>query len=757
MFKNLKLSAKIGLGFGLVLLMTGIVGFVGFKSLSDVATIVSKAEGASDLESQATQARIAVLYYLDKEEQEFADQETEIMESVIADCATLKSTMNDPVDQQDVQSAQDAARTYHEGFQKMVALTNQQHAEQKTMGQAASRFLQECQKIRSQQKQQLKEAVEKYTAVESEKLLNANEAQDMLTAIYNVKSLRISLMAKNEPDVLAQWKRGNEEILTNLDKLRARLQDPVDIAVCNDMEKAYRTYQTEFIAWLDDATEQRTKAMTDAAIASVAGVIKIRDLQRSKFEAARTYRAEQVADSTWKVDAAGDLMTLVGTAGMNRRDFMNSLDRTFLDANHATMDEIYKLCDELESRFDEDVNRKQVQQVRTSGQQYAAALGRWAKLAQDKDTEYQQLVKAAGAFNATVAKLVEGQNEKMHSTTVTANAMMIGGALTAIVLGVGLAVFITRSITKPINRIISGLASGSEQTASASQQVASSSQSLAEGASEQAAAIEETTASVEEMSSMTRQNASNATEANSLAEAANKEAQNGASAMKRMSKAIDDIKTSSDETAKIVKTIDEIAFQTNLLALNAAVEAARAGEAGKGFAVVAEEVRNLAQRSAEAAKNTAEMIETAVTNAEGGVEISREVGQSLEKIAEGSEKVNGLVAEIAAACNEQSQGIEQINQAVTQMDSATQQAAANAEESASASEELSAQAEQLNGMVDELRSLVEGAKARRIAQLPEPDAAPAGPRKKAAKAKHQAQQQEQWKLQDEKAEDLSTF
>ncbi len=282
-------------------------------------------------------------------------------------------------------------------------------------------------------------------------------------------------------------------------------------------------------------------------------------------------------------------------------------------------------------------------------------------------------------------------------------AMIVG-----VILALGLGLLISRGINRALRRIVDGLTSGSEQTASAAGQVSSASQSLAQGASEQAAALEETTSSIEEMSSMVKQNAANANEATNLAASATADADTGTQAMGQMSKAIDDIKKSSDETAKIIKTIDEIAFQTNLLALNAAVEAARAGEAGKGFAVVAEEVRNLAQRSAQAAKDTANMIAESVKNADNGVSINKEVAQTLNKIAEGSRKVNDLVAEIAAASNEQAQGIDQINTAVGQMDQVTQSNAANAEESASAAEELSSQAEELNGMVGQLQAMVGG-------------------------------------------------
>ncbi len=243
----------------------------------------------------------------------------------------------------------------------------------------------------------------------------------------------------------------------------------------------------------------------------------------------------------------------------------------------------------------------------------------------------------------------------------------------------------------------SGLAA--EQVASASSQISSDSQSLSQGASEQASSLEEVSSSLHEMASMTKRNAENAKEARNLAEGALSTAGRGVESMKRLSDSIDKIKSSSDSTARIVRTIDEIAFQTNLLALNAAVEAARAGDAGKGFAVVAEEVRNLAMRSAEAAKNTANMIAESVRNAEGGVSINQEVMNNLTEINRQVNKVSAVMNEIALASEQQSQGVEQVNTAVEQMNQVTQQVAGNAEESADAAEKLSGQAEEMKAMV----------------------------------------------------------
>ena len=285
--------------------------------------------------------------------------------------------------------------------------------------------------------------------------------------------------------------------------------------------------------------------------------------------------------------------------------------------------------------------------------------------------------------------------------------------VSAIVL---VALVIGRSISKPISSVVQGLTQGGEQIASAANQVSSSSQTLASGASQQAASLEETSSSIEELASMARQNNDNAQQANGLMQEATHIVINANSAMKKLRDAMAKITLASEETGKIIKTIDEIAFQTNLLALNAAVEAARAGEAGAGFAVVADEVRNLALRAAEAAKNTSNLIEQNIKNIKEGSDLVVTTDDAFSQVEGSARKVGELVEEIAAASKEQTQGIEQINKATSDMDSVTQQVAANAEESAAASEELSAQAETMHGMVEGLAALVNGAGASRTAR-----------------------------------------
>lgn len=278
----------------------------------------------------------------------------------------------------------------------------------------------------------------------------------------------------------------------------------------------------------------------------------------------------------------------------------------------------------------------------------------------------------------------------------------------AVIVTILATIYMNRSVTRALKQMIDRLASTSTQLVSSSDQVSTSAQSLAQGATEQAASLEETAASLEQIASVSKQNNENSQQAFRISDLVRTAAQEGVASMQNMSKAIHSIKNSADETANIVKVIDEIAFQTNLLALNAAVEAARAGDAGKGFAVVAEEVRNLAQRSATAAKESSEKIKQSKELADHGVTVSGEVEKSLENINSNAVKSAELIKEIAAASNEQTTGITQINVAVAELDKVTQQNSASAEESSAASEELAAQATILNQVVSGLTGLVYG-------------------------------------------------
>jgi methyl-accepting chemotaxis protein len=286
--------------------------------------------------------------------------------------------------------------------------------------------------------------------------------------------------------------------------------------------------------------------------------------------------------------------------------------------------------------------------------------------------------------------------------------LVLSLSVAGVVLGIVFAFVIVRSVTRPITLITTRLASGAEHTASASGQVTSASQTMAEGSSRQAAALEESSASLEEMAGMTRKNAENAQAAKSLANQTRVAADVGTEDMKEMKAAMGAIQASSIEISKIIKTIDEIAFQTNLLALNAAVEAARAGEAGLGFAVVADEVRSLAQRSVQAARETAQKISDSTAKSEQGAKISEKVGKSLDEITAKARQVDELIAEIAVASQEQSQGIDQVSRAVSDMDQVTQANAATAEETSAAANELSSQAAQLKGIINELTHMVSG-------------------------------------------------
>jgi methyl-accepting chemotaxis protein len=415
---------------------------------------------------------------------------------------------------------------------------------------------------------------------------------------------------------------------------------------------------------------------------------------------------QQIADSIKAIMLYTDSVSLnqerskIDTA---RAQFQKAYDTllkmpVFTEEGRATRDKIGELV-----KIAQPLNDQMIELEQTNKHTEALAL-----LQQQAGPATQNALDAA----AQDIKINQSYNQNYSVAAANAYAasimLLIILGLVAIAAGILITYYLTRSITKPVNNIVNALNEGANQVAAASEQLASASQQLAEGSAEQASSIEETSSTLQESASMLQQNNANTKQASQLSENTKETANKGNNEMQEMMTAISDIKKSSDQIAKIIKVIDDIAFQTNILALNAAIEAARAGEAGLGFAVVAEEVRNLAQRSAQAAKDTTTMIESNIDLSGNGVTVAVKVRDDLNEITVQTKKVSELMEEITAASQEQTQGIEQVNKAITQMETVTQENASNAEESASASEELSAQALNLREIVRQLSELVNG-------------------------------------------------
>jgi methyl-accepting chemotaxis protein len=721
--KNVSLGLKITYGFAVLIIIAvalGLMAVVNMRTVETKSTMLAneyipEVAIAMELSDAAGQVMLEMRGYGLTEDKKFYDLSQAAMDSV--DMALQKARELDEKSENlkklkaEIDTASKAVEFY-KGLIQQTADTNKKLSSiRHTLDESAQEYMSNATEFLANQNETFKLDL-------NDRQQKVKLATDLVHIGSSVRVTNFKAQATNDTDLMKKAISLLDDVAEPLSDLRAIVHDGEDIQRIKSIQSAAQTYQKAMERFMmefnrSSLADQRVLNRYRDQMDKAAGVY-VSDCD-AFLEGQHDKLNRDMLERNAKITLVNDIITLGNEAriGAFKSQVLRSSEVLNVALDHFS--HIDRKFEELEkiTRMPEDLRRIEI--VAQAGRTYQAAmknfLQNWITL---QDLAVKRLDAGNRVVEAcdTMANAGIGATNNIAKDTVqslsSASILMIIGLIIALIVGIFSAILITRSITKPINRIITGLNEGAVQVASASGEVSTSSQSMAEGASQQAASIEETSSSMEEMSSMTKKNAENSNNADGLMKEANVVVHTAGQSMDELTRSMEDISKASEETSKIIKTIDEIAFQTNLLALNAAVEAARAGEAGAGFAVVADEVRNLAMRAADAAKDTAALIEDTVKKVNDGSGIVSSTSEAFSKVAETSAKVGALVSEISVASTEQSNGIEEVNNAISEMDRVVQQNAANAEESASAAEEMSAQAEQLKEYVDNLVLLVTG-------------------------------------------------
>ena len=709
MLKNVGIGFKIIGGFAFILaLLIGVACF-GYFGLSGVITRVDKADEVNDLINITLQTRQHEKDFIISGATAHAEEIQRLTGELKKIASESKAKFNDPSNHKQFDLVIRGGNKYSDAFNNYVSLANQKAALMNEMIAKAETALGQAEAIRENQKSQLKKVQEQSSLTINAKLENSETVNQMLKLALKAETYQIQLSRLENKEILNAWEETGRKIVSLGKDLKAGFTQEMNIELMGQILAMYQDYIKFFREYLKFYGEEEKDAFENAASMSIALLEAVRVDQKDQLLNAILDVNRENEEKLQNADDANRIIKLFLDGRKAEKEYIISGDQKQATIVKGQIAAISKLSGDMLSRFKSEENKAQIDKLMAAVKAYAVAFTKFIEMTDLQTNAEAIMLESADEVQQACTVAHADQKSKMNDQiSLIKFAMLLGAAIT-IIMGAILAILVTRNITKPLDRVIKVLGEGSDRVSAASDQVSNASHSLADGSSQQAASVEETSSALEELSAMTKQNADNASSADDYMKNTEQTVDQANRSMGELTGSMDEISKASEEISKIIKTIDEIAFQTNLLALNAAVEAARAGEAGAGFAVVADEVRNLALRAADAAKNTSGLIQGTVRSIHIGTDLVHTTNEAFKEVAENVSRCNDLVSEIAAASEEQSHGIEQVNTAVGEMDGIIQQNAANAQESASASAEMSSQAHKMQEIVSDLLLLVKGA------------------------------------------------
>ncbi len=708
----MKLRDKIFGGFSIILILMVAVSWVGFNGFASVMRLSKDVIKVDNLVRDLLETRQYEKNYMLKGDEAAVQQVNTKVHAIESNIADFQQQISNLDNGALFEKVKKQLSLYGKAFNDYVALKSEKDKTLKDLQTKVDAATAAVQDFREKQTVQLLEIRKGGQITLREQMKKTDGINEFLIRILENRALATQLIFSFDENFMEVWDWDNTTAHEVADKLKKELHDEREIQLMDDMIVNYNAHVLEF---RDLLKKNKTEIENDfeafvifieksqqAVNAGIAARISFMDKLKSTLDE-NDSQMNGLLSNTRQANAIYSTLNGIQTAVKNYILFEDADNHLFILTG---IDQLFAEVKEFSGRLGTQEGRQYIESILTALTAFKDGFVRFDQVLKNQTIVAQEMLDAAQTTQSLCYEARNYYEEQMISMSHQAKTMMLAGTILGLLIGIFAAFFMARIITTSLYGILYGLTDSSEKLTVVSESLTTSSHALSEGASEQAASVEETSSSLEEIASMTKQNASHASHADALMKTSIGMGSHASRIMTQLTNGMQNVLGATEETIKIIKTIDEIAFQTNLLALNAAVEAARAGEAGAGFAVVAEEVRNLAIKAADAASDTSNLIELTSSKINESARLVMDSDEALSKVTESTLGVADLISEIATASEEQSQGIEQINTAVAQMDRVVQQNAASAETSAGTTKELNTLVAQMEDFMVNLNSII---------------------------------------------------